>query len=423
MKKIAIKKANEVIYYDRLKNGLDVYMWPSKYGEDIHMSLTVKYGSIHTDFSMNNKVVHVPNGIAHFLEHIKFNEKSGVTAHEYYGKLGSYVNAYTTYDHTSYEVVCTENFKENLTHLLYFVNNPYFNKSLIEKEKPIIIEEAKMVLDNPYNIGYKILFENIYVNDHKKYLVTGNVEDIKSINLENVLNVFDSFYAPNNMFLTITGHIDPDETIKILNNYYSSIENEKQKDCKYITTKEPDYVKKEYEIKECAVSSKKLLLAYKISKKLFDYDDIHLKILFTIILNCNFGLTSLFYEDLIKKDLIEDMFYGVSVEKNHVIITFEVSTDYPDKVALMIKEKMKNLQLTKEDFIRKNKIYIASTLLGYDDPAEVNSEIRYDIITYGKIINNMNHILNKLSYNMGCKVIKAFKKCNISQVNMVPSDK
>ena len=31
----------------------------------------------------------------------------------------------------------------------------YFTKELTSKEKPIIIEEAKMTLNNPYNTGYQ----------------------------------------------------------------------------------------------------------------------------------------------------------------------------------------------------------------------------------------------------------------------------
>ena len=121
MKQINIIAAKEIIYEHTLKNGLKVYIWPYKKNEEISLSLTVKYGSIHTKFKVNNKVITVPNGMAHFLEHIKFNESKDVTAHDYFYKMGSYTNAYTTYDHTSYEVICNNNLKDNLNHLLYFL--------------------------------------------------------------------------------------------------------------------------------------------------------------------------------------------------------------------------------------------------------------------------------------------------------------
>ena len=114
MKKIQIERINEIVYEHELSNGFKIYIWPYKMVSDIYLTLTIKYGSIDTTFELNNKKVTVPNGMAHFLEHIKFNEE-GTTAHEYFYKLGSYTNAYTTFDHTSYEVMCNNNVKDNLT--------------------------------------------------------------------------------------------------------------------------------------------------------------------------------------------------------------------------------------------------------------------------------------------------------------------
>ena len=50
--------------------------------------------------------------------------------------------------------------------------------SLINKEKPIIIEATKMTKDNPYNEGYFELLNSLFNNDNHKYLVTGEEEDI-----------------------------------------------------------------------------------------------------------------------------------------------------------------------------------------------------------------------------------------------------
>ena len=138
MKKIQIERINEIVYEHELPNGFKIYIWPYKMVSDIYLTLTIKYGSIDTTFELNNKKVTVPNGMAHFLEHIKFNEE-GTTAHEYFYKLGSYTNAYTTFDHTSYEVMCNNNVKDNLNHLLYFVTNNYFTKELINKEYDLFL--------------------------------------------------------------------------------------------------------------------------------------------------------------------------------------------------------------------------------------------------------------------------------------------
>lgn len=423
MKQINIIAAKEIIYEHTLKNGLKVYIWPYKKNEEISLSLTVKYGSIHTKFKVNNKVITVPNGMAHFLEHIKFNESKDVTAHDYFYKMGSYTNAYTTYDHTSYEVICNNNLKDNLNHLLYFVLNPYFTKSLIKKEKGIIVEEAKMTMDNPYNEGYFALLKNIYHENNKKNLVTGTPEEIKKITIEDALNVFNNFYHPKNMFLTVTGNVNPFEVEKIVDEYFSDKQYPSYNKPVIIDKKEPDSVVLKEEVINTNVATEKLLLGFKIPKgKYKKYDDLHLRVLFNIILNMNFSSTSLFNDYLIKNDLIDSNYYMVSVEKNHIVIIFEVSTKYPEKVRDLITNKMSELEFSEEDFSRKNKSLIAGTILGYEDANDVNSDIRADIIRYGKIINNIAEVFKSLTVQQAVDIINKLNKYDISYVILKPKN-
>lgn len=422
MNEIKIKNVNEVIYEHTLKNGLRIFIWKYDKVNDISLSLTVKYGSIHTKFKVKNKTIKVPNGLAHFLEHIKFNEKGG-SAHDYFYKIGSYTNAYTTYDHTSYEVMCNNNLKDNLNHLLFFVNNPYFNKKMISKEKPIIIEESKMTLDNPYNLGYKHLMNLLYHNDNHRYLITGEKDDINSITLEDILNVYDNFYVPSNMFLTVTGNVNPYEVVKICEDFYEN-DNLKKDIPKIINEEEKKDVVSKYEEITTVVSKEKVLYGIKIPKnKLNSYDDLHLRILFNILLDINMGSTSDFYEQLVNDGLIDDISFMTNVEKNYVIIILELSTSYPKEVIKKINDKIKNIALNKDDFIRKNKVCIASTILGYEDSYEVGNDIRNDIIKYNKIIDNIYDVFNFLKPNDVLKLVDVIKTSPYSIVVLKPNKK
>ena len=422
MKEIKIKSVGETIYEHTCKNGLKVYIWPYNLSEEVFLTLTVKYGSIHTNFKYNNKIYTVPDGLAHFLEHIKFNENTNQTAHDYFYKLGSYTNAYTTYDHTSYEVICNNKIKDNLEHLLYFVLNPYFTKSLIQKEKPIIIEESKSTLNNPYNIGYKTLMNNLYFENNKRKLITGQPEDIKQITIDDIKNVFEAFYHPKNMFLTVTGNINPYEVQKIVDEYFDNIKINKYLEPVIISKKEPnDIVKTKEEIKT-NVTKEKLLMSFKIPKKLFKkYDDLHLRIIFNIIMDINFGTTSLFNEHLISNNIVDEIYYMVTVEEDHIILTFESSSSYPNELSKLIKEKMDNLSFTEDEFNRKNKTLIASSILGYEDATDVNNDIRADIIKYNKIIDNIGDIFKHIHTQDGENIINLIKKYHTSEVILKPN--
>ena len=398
MKKITVKGPNETIYEHITKNGLTVFLWPNKINNEVSLTLTVKYGSIHTKFKVNGSIIEVPNGTAHFLEHIKFNEKDGHTAHDYFYGQGSYVNAYTTYDHTSYEVICNKDIVNNLKHLLAFVYNPYFTKELVEKEKPIIIEESKMVLDDPYNLGYQILANNYYINSNRKHLITGVENDIKKITKEDALNVYNNYYHPKNMFLTICGDIDIDEIINVVDDFMLSHEFNEYTNPIWLKKEEPLKVKKINDTTKVNVVMPKLMINFKVPIKSFkDYSKIETTAYLRLLLDINFVTTSLFNEYLINKDLKDDLFFYVTYEEENITINFEISTKYPSKVLDLVLNKFKNLELNEDDFNRKIKSFIANSILGFEDVNEVNSSIRNDYIKYGKIIDNYPDILKSLT--------------------------
>ena len=65
--------------------------------------------------------------------------EDGSDASEYFAKLGSNCNAYTSFKVTCYEVYAYNNFKENLNYLLDYVQTPCYNEKIVEAEKGIII--------------------------------------------------------------------------------------------------------------------------------------------------------------------------------------------------------------------------------------------------------------------------------------------
>ena len=50
MKEIKIKGVDEILYYDECDNGLPIYMWVNEKVNNFYMTLSVKYGSIDTEF-------------------------------------------------------------------------------------------------------------------------------------------------------------------------------------------------------------------------------------------------------------------------------------------------------------------------------------------------------------------------------------
>ena len=77
MEKIRIKKLEEDVYYEKLDNGLEVFLYNKDDVFTSYVTFTTKYGSVYNDFIPigENDMKSFPKGIAHFLEHKVFAEK------------------------------------------------------------------------------------------------------------------------------------------------------------------------------------------------------------------------------------------------------------------------------------------------------------------------------------------------------------
>ena len=113
-------------------------MVPNNNVKNFYLTLSVKYGSIYNKFKIGTKTYDMPKGIAHYLEHLMFNMPDR-NAFDYFGDLGSPVNAFTSFDTTCYEVFANDKFTENLSYLIKYVYTPYFTKELVNNDPSLSV--------------------------------------------------------------------------------------------------------------------------------------------------------------------------------------------------------------------------------------------------------------------------------------------
>lgn len=424
LKKIKISKYNETIYYEKLENGLEVYMWPNSNVSSFYATLSVKYGSVDTSFKIKNKTYEVSEGIAHFLEHLKFNEGPNKTAHEYFNKLGSSINAFTTFDYTSYEVTASSKLKENITHLLDYVQTPYFTKELIEKERKIILSEVKMGKNNPYQVLYYTLNGTVFSNDNHRNYVTGDINDVKNITLDEINLVYDIFYHPSNMFLTVTGDFDPEYLSVVIKENQSTKEFPKYQEPVKIQLKEPERVAVRGIDIAGNIALPKLKLAYKIKKdKLGNLSDLEKLLYVRIILNANFGTTSELKEKLLESNLVTKLGTSATIIGDYLEIVISAETRYPNEITKILKETYSNMDITKKRLERRIRCNIADFIYGLDDIEYTNTIIQDNIIMYNKIITDTYDIIKRLNVETASKIIKDIQTENNCFVIMHPIEK
>lgn len=424
MKKIKLENTNEVLYYDKLDNGLEVYMLPNNNVNKFYLTLNTRFGSINTKFKYDNKEYDMPKGIAHYLEHLSFNMENG-SVFDHYSKIGSSINAFTTYDITSYNVTSNNRFKENLEYLLEYVYTPYFTKELFQSEKGVIEEEVKMYKDDPGMTIVNGTLNNVFVNDERKYLVGGTVKDVKSIKLEDVITCYNAYYNPKNMFLIITGNFNPNEALAITSEQMNKLNINNDFNVKDIYPKEPEKVNKKEEIIKMNVDKPKVSIGIKIPKNNFKnlkLDNYLLKIYISSILDINFGNTSLLLEELQKGSIVDDLDYTVIESNDYFIVLILSSTYYPEYFKDKIIEKFNSLNIEDSDLKRVAKVNISNYILLFDSVVAVNNYIMDEVMDNNEVNTGFMNIMRNLNIDTCKKILTKLNNYDYTICKLMPKN-
>lgn len=337
-------------------DGIKVCFIPKKDYVEKQAIIAFNYGSAENNIIKDNEKISLPPGIAHFLEHKMFEDEE-YDIFEKFNKLGGNVNAYTNFSTTAYYFTCVEKFEENFEQLLNLVSRPYFTDENVEKEKGIIEQEIKMYEDDPY---WRVFFNLMSIMYDKNNPITndiaGSVEDIKNIDENMLYKCYENFYTKDNCIIICCGDID--DKIKIEDTILKNLTINDKKTGNIQKYEENSKNTSNCVERKMGISQKIFNIGFKnLQKGVTIFDKIVLNKMFLDIV---FGKTSLFYEKLYNKGIIDDTFgFDFNNYKDNASYTFSGISKEPKEIVKYIEEEinaLKNKNITKEDFERiKNK--------------------------------------------------------------------
>ena len=389
------------LYYEKLDNGLEIYVIPKNDCNNIYVTYNTKYGGKDNEFIPLNetKMKKFPKGIAHFLEHKLFEEEDNTNVFSFYQERGANANANTSYERTSYLFFGTEYFKENLEMLLHYVESPYFTDENVEKEKGIIEQEYRMNEDNPYSRIFYGALENAFIKLPYNVSILGDLESIRSITKEQLYECYNTFYHPSNMFIVVTGNVNPTEVITIIKDFESKRDLKEEKKIVRKKYKEPDKVAKKEEKVKMNTSISKVCLAYKINKNLFkDIDSKMATRLINHIFDLKVGSTSILSEKLRESDIITSpVSTTVMVTDTHYLVLLLAETKKEKVLIKEITETLSHLSITPLEFERRKRIMISGLISSTENIFRTNDRIIDDITDYNKVYTNELELVKNLS--------------------------
>jgi len=210
-----------------LPNGLRIILAPQKDSVAATVLVLVAAGSKYETKEIN--------GLSHFLEHMCFK---GTTkrphAHDISGELdglGASYNAFTSRESTGYYAkVQARHIDKVLDIIPDIYMNPLFDKSEIDKERGVIIEEINMYEDLPTHRVQELFMELLYGDQPAGWDVAGEKEIIDRLTQEDFLNYRARHYVASATVVVLAGKFDEERAIEAIKEKFKDISRDQKHD-------------------------------------------------------------------------------------------------------------------------------------------------------------------------------------------------
>ena len=222
-------KLNKEIIYGKLDNNFTYYIKQNpKPKKKASIHLILKAGSLMEDDDQL--------GIAHLIEHMVFNGTKNYPKKkidEYLSsiglQIGSDYNASTGYETTTYKMEIPTDDISNIEKGIHILSEMMGYASLtdasFEKERKIVEEEWRSDLGKNkrlYEEYQKYLYKN---SKFAKRQPIGDMKIIKNFSYDTAKRFYYDWYRPNLMGIVAVGDFDPSYVKKIIDKYFSKLEN------------------------------------------------------------------------------------------------------------------------------------------------------------------------------------------------------
>jgi predicted Zn-dependent peptidase len=261
-----------------LKNGLKVYLTVNKKEPRIQTYIPVKAGSKNDPANTT--------GLAHYLEHMLFKGSSKIGTKNWasekvlldkisalyeahlkeqdpakkkaiykqidslsyeaskfaipneYDKIISGLGAKGTNAYTSVEqTVYINDIPSNELEKWLMIESERFRElvlRLFHTELETVYEEFNRGQDNDFNRSYEAFYKALFpTHPYGTQTTIGKGEHLKNPSMVNIHNYFNQYYVPNNMAICLSGDLDPDKTIALIEKYFGGFENKQVPEFKF----------------------------------------------------------------------------------------------------------------------------------------------------------------------------------------------
>ncbi|MBN2696431.1 MAG: insulinase family protein, partial [Bacilli bacterium] len=364
---------NETVYRHTLNSGMRVEILAKPGFARKAATLLIPFGSIDelVDLGFATDIKNFPQGTAHFLEHMLFENQAKNVTREF-ALLGASVNAYTTFNRTGVYFSTTNGLEKPLELLFEMLAEVNFDIASVDKERAIIEKEIDMYQDDIEQQLYYDLMRSLYFEHEIANDIAGTRESLALIDSKSLESAFKTFYRPEMMVLTLTGDIDPQAIVDLLEKQ-RFLKRKNNIDLPLILHKEePECVKSDSVTKFVDVANDLVMVGVKLQPRsdLTPWEQQLLELKWFLLLDNLFGKQSANFEQMQKRKLINNTFeVSQTIESSFAHLIFFAETNRPQALSDYLLRSLQDLSgatLDLQDFYRQRKKMIGDFIEIFD---------------------------------------------------------
>jgi len=194
----------------RLRNGLQVLLYPDRTKPTVTVNVTYKVGSRMENYG--------ETGMAHLLEHLMFKGSTHFPHPEKeFAARGFHNNGSTFYDRTNYFSTfkaTDENLRWALAREADAMTHSFIARKDLDSEMTVVRNEYELGENRPMSVLFKRVLSAMFQWHNYGKEPIGNRSDIENVAIENLQNFYRKYYQPDNAVLIVSGSFDAPRTLR-----------------------------------------------------------------------------------------------------------------------------------------------------------------------------------------------------------------
>lgn len=371
----------------RLPNGLTVIVEPMAAVRSVAISAWSRIGARHEPAAYN--------GISHFVEHMLFKGTQRRTTHQIAiesDRLGGQIEAATMMEGVNYHIQTVDMYLPQALDLLTdLLCAPRFDETEFRRERNVILEEIKMIADNPEELVFECFLAHFFPRHALGRPIEGTPRTLRRLTPDDLRRFHQLAYHPQHLVISVAGHVDP---ALVLEHCRASFAEKKPID--------PNQVKQYQAFEPCVGAPTFCLNQHR------DTEQVHLLLgLPAPSLHSPHRTASALLATLLGGGLSSRLFLRIREEAGLAYNIYADAMAYSDVGVFLIYAavaprnlkrtvqailtevaNLANGHLTEEEVELAKAQHLTSLLLGHDTSSVRANQDGYQEITFGRIFNN-----------------------------------